>query len=78
MFFWYGPFTWLVFFLVIGGAVYLFIKYEITITGAKRSEKDSDRGELHGESPLEILEKRLARGEITIEEFEKIKKDIEK
>ncbi len=38
-----------------------------------RKEKPADK---HGQSPLEILKSRYARGEITKEEFEKMKKDI--
>lgn len=78
MFWLHGPFTWLLFFFVIGIVVYLIIKYELVITG--RGTKKSLGGDIGGdtgESPLEILEKRLARGEITEEEFERIKKKLE-
>ncbi len=36
----------------------------------------SGRKEKHGESPIHILKRRYARGEITKEEFEKMKDDI--
>jgi putative membrane protein len=71
---WYGPFTWLIFFLVIGVVVYLVIRYRLVVT--TRSTRNVLNGDT-GESPLEILEKRLARGEITTEEFERIKKKLE-
>ncbi|GAB60998.1 MAG: SHOCT domain-containing protein [Candidatus Jettenia sp.] len=74
MFWWFNPFTWLIFFCVIGVAVYLIIKYELVVTSKgvrKRFETETK------ESALEILEKRLARGEITGEEFEMIKKKLE-
>lgn len=70
----YGPFSWLLFFLVIGLVAYLVIKYTPILT--KRGAKKSLIGSV-GESPLEILEKRFARGEITEEEFDKIKKKLE-
>jgi uncharacterized membrane protein len=38
------------------------------------NEKKNGRSE---DSPLEALKKRYARGEITLAEFEQIKKDIE-
>ncbi len=76
--YWYGPFQWLIFFLIIGLGIYLVIKYEIVVIG-KRSGKTKQIGidTETRESPLHILEKRYVRGEITEEEFQKIKKSIE-
>ncbi|GAB60997.1 MAG: SHOCT domain-containing protein [Candidatus Jettenia sp.] len=74
MFWFHGPFSWLLFFLVIGMVAYLVIRYTPILT--KRGAKKSLAGSV-GESPLEILEKRFARGEITEEEFDKIKKKLE-
>lgn len=62
-----GIFMWLIFLIVLGVAVYLIVQ--------------STRGKgFYGsirESPMDILKKRYAKGEITKEEFEKMKKDLE-
>ncbi len=78
MFWMWDPFSWLIFFFVIGIAVYLIIKYELVITSRGVQKKTgTDIQEYTRESPLELLEKRLAKGEITEEEFERIKKKLE-
>ncbi|MGQ3684668.1 MAG: SHOCT domain-containing protein [Candidatus Loosdrechtia sp.] len=75
---WYGPFNWLLFFLVIGVALYLFVKYKLVITTKEvRKQLSSGSSAIGGESPLGILEKRFARGEITEQEFERMKKKLE-
>jgi putative membrane protein len=52
---------------VIAGIVY-FVKW--VIASGKRHETPS------GETALDILKKRYARGEISKEEFERVKQDI--
>jgi putative membrane protein len=54
-------------FLIIGGIVF-FIK--IVMSGGKKAPKTN-------EAILEILKTRYAKGEITKEEFEQMKKDIQ-
>ncbi|MBA7531621.1 hypothetical protein ES705_23836 [subsurface metagenome] len=60
-----GAFMWIIFLALIGIAIYFIINSK------KLIKRDED------ETPLEILKKRYARGEITKREFEKIKKDLE-
>lgn len=63
---WFGPFLMIAFWaLVIAGIVYL-VK---AIAGRGAPAKE--------ESPLDILKKRYAKGEIDHEEFIKRKKDLE-
>ncbi len=62
-----GMFMGIIFLIVIGLLVYFIIEN----TKAK-SGRDSSK-----ETPTEILNKRYAKGEITKEEFDKIKKDLE-
>lgn len=60
-----GGFMWLFWILIIVAIVFLF--------KAGGSDRSSD--EKH-ETPLEILEKRFARGEIDEEEFRRRKKEL--
>lgn len=60
-----GIFMWLIWVFVIAAIVYLIVS------------QGKKRGGPEPESPLDILKKRYARGEITREEFETMKKDIE-
>lgn len=53
--------------LVILGIIYLI---KVVAGGGKRVEKE--------ETPIDILKKRYAKGELTKEEFEKMKDDLSK
>ena len=61
-----GLFMWLIFLALIGVVVYFIV----------RGEKWTKRGGID-ETPLEILKKRYARGEVTKQEYDKMKKDLE-
>lgn len=61
-------FAWLIFAIVIGLIVYLIAKV------AAQNRGDNDHRS--GETPLDILKQRYARGEISREEFLQIKKDL--
>jgi putative membrane protein len=58
-----GMFMWVIFIGLIGLLIYLFL----------RTSKGGDRT---AETPLVILKKRYARGEITKEDYDRMKKDI--
>ncbi|MEE9914047.1 MAG: SHOCT domain-containing protein [Deltaproteobacteria bacterium] len=59
-----GMFMWVFIVVIIGLLIYLFV----------RAQKERDR---ITETPLEILKKRYARGEITKEDFDRMKNDIQ-
>ena len=67
MYGWGGGFMILVWILLTGVAIYL----AVTVADRRRGQ-----GTTH-ESALDILKKRYASGEISGEEFEKIKHDIQ-
>lgn len=60
---------WLIFFIVAGFAIYIII--------IKSKAKETNKRLSLNESPMDILKRRLARGEITEGEFERLKKDME-
>jgi len=62
-----GIIMWILFLIVIGVAVYLIVQ----ATKPKGPESP------FRETPMEILKKRYAKGEITKEQFEKMKRDLE-
>lgn len=57
-----GMFMWIIFIALIAVVVYFLIK--------------QSKGMSHGESALDIAKKRYARGEITKEELDEIKKNL--
>ena len=63
-------FIWL-FFIAVITAIIIFI-----VSAAKRSAYRHDYWHKMGDKPLEILKERYAKGEITKEQFENMKKDI--
>jgi putative membrane protein len=64
-----GILMWIIFLIIIGVIIYLVLR------GTKSSNPfGSDSSS--GETPLDILKKRYAKGEITREEFEGMKRDL--
>ena len=66
---WFG---WLFWLIIIGVIVWAVLK---TSRNAQRSGQSHDPSQT--ESPMDILKKRYARGEINRDEFEQMKKDIQ-
>lgn len=62
---WFGYIFWIAIIAII---IYLLIKIA--------NQKETPTINQHNESALDILKKRYARGEISKEEFEQIKNDI--
>ncbi len=59
---------WLILIVIVGVVLYFLFE---------RRKSDNSGGDPTRETPLEILKKRYARGEITREEFERMKDEIE-
>jgi putative membrane protein len=64
-----GMFMWLIVIIVIAVVVYLVYNRNIGAAGGSFGG--------HRESPMDILKTRYAKGEISKEEFERLKRDIE-
>ena len=62
-----GMFMWIIFLIVIGFLIYFIVQ----------AQKTKGQTPTQSESPLDILKRRYAKGEIVKEEFERMKKDIE-
>jgi len=62
-----GILVWSILLIILGLLVFIIIK----------SIKSSGYNASSGETPLDILKKRYAKGDITKEEFDRIKKDLE-
>ena len=58
---------WIIFLIVIGFLIYLIVQ----------ARKTNSRTSTQDESPLDILKRRYAKGEVAREEYERMKKDIE-
>ncbi|MFC1820178.1 SHOCT domain-containing protein [Thermodesulfobacteriota bacterium] len=62
-----GGFMWIIFLIVIVVLIYILIQ----------ASKSKDSADSNTETPLDILKKRYAKGEIDKEEFDRMKKDLE-
>ncbi len=59
---------WVLALIILGLLIYVIVRLQRGTTGATRTEA--------GETPLEIVKKRYARGEINREEYDKLRKDL--
>ncbi|PKN18697.1 MAG: electron transporter RnfE [Deltaproteobacteria bacterium HGW-Deltaproteobacteria-6] len=62
-----GMFMWIIFLIVIGLLIYFFVQ----------TQKKKDQTPAQGESHLDILKKRYAKGEITKEDYDRMKHDLD-
>jgi len=62
-----GMFMWVIFLVVIGFLIYFMVQ----------AQKPKGQMPMQDESPLDILKRRYAKGEIGREEYERMKKDLE-
>jgi putative membrane protein len=63
-----GMFMWLILIVIAGVIIYFVIN---------RGKTNANSINATSESPTDILKKRYAKGEITKEEFDKLKREIE-
>lgn len=62
-----GMFMWIIFLIVIGLLIYFIVQ----------SQKTKGQMPTQHESPLDILKRRYAKGEISKEDFDRMKRDLE-
>ena len=62
-----GMFMWIIFLIVVGLLIYFMIQ----------AKKTREQMPVQNESPLDILKRRYAKGDIAREEYERMKKDLE-
>ena len=61
-----GMFMWIIFLIVIGLLIYFIVQ----------AQKTKGQTSTQNESPLDILKRRYAKGEIANEEYERMKKEL--
>ena len=69
---WYHHYTGIGGFMMWAGFIVVLVLFYIILKNSNIME-----GSNRNESPLEILKKRYAKGEITKEQFEQMKKELE-
>ncbi len=64
----FGGLMWLAFLVLIVGAIVYLLRNGSALRGGRRPS---------GDDPVDIVRQRYARGEITREEFEQLRKDLQ-
>lgn len=72
---WHGYYGWSSW-PMMGGLVFLGCMVLLIAWGIHHAMPRTDGSMFHGKSPLDYLKERYARGEITKEQFEEIKRDL--
>lgn len=69
-----GMYMWIILLIVIGVGAYFFIQHQKT---KSQGQTPTQQMTTQNESHLDILKKRYAKGEVSKEEYDKMKKDLE-
>lgn len=72
--FWFGGMWFFPFFFLLAIAVFGYLV--LRLLGNRRSSNGGELGSERSHTPMGVLEMRYAKGEISREEFEQIRKDI--
>jgi putative membrane protein len=68
---------WIIFLIVIGFLIYFFVQNQKAKGFFDQSQNPKGPSAAQDESPLDILTRRFAKGEIEKEQYEKMKNDLE-
>jgi len=71
-----GGWIWMGLMMLVGAVLMIAVVYLILKGSSSLGSGAAHAAHWHGETPLEIARRRYASGEITAEEFERIKKDL--
>lgn len=69
-----GMYMWIILLIVVGVGAYFFVQYQKT---KSQGQRPTQQMTTQNESHLDILKKRYAKGEVSKEEYEKMKKNLE-
>ena len=73
---WHGNYGWSAWPMLAGGALFWGSLISLVAWGFHRSTRRSEGSAAYGRSPLDHLKERYAKGEISKERFEEMKRDL--